>query len=102
MNKKNIKKIAESFRSDLRKDLRQPQFKKVFYGELLKLQIAEEIIKLRQVRGLTQAGLAKRIKTTQAVVSRIENAQVYPSTSVLQRICDKLEVGAKFEFCDAR
>ena len=47
-------------------------------------------------------GLAKRIKTTQAVVSRIETAQVYPSTDILQRICDKLEVGAKFEFCNVK
>ena len=102
MNKKNIKKIANSFKSDLQKDLRRPQFKKFFYGELLKLQIAEEIVKLRQKRGLTQAGLAKRIKTTQAVVSRIETAQVYPSTDILQRICDKLGVGAKFEFCNVK
>ena len=102
MSKKNIKKIANSFNSDLKKDLRKPSFKKAFYGELLKLQIAEEIISLRQQRGLTQAGLAKKIRTTQAVVSRIENAQVYPSTSVLQRICDKLEVGVKFEFCNVK
>ena len=102
MNKKNIKKIAHSFKSDLRKDLKKIQFRKAFNAELLKLQIAEEIIKLRQARGLTQASLAKKIKTTQTVVSRIENAQVYPSTDVLQRICDKLEVGARFEFCDVK
>jgi len=99
MKKNNVKKIAHSFQSDLKKDLRDPRFRKAFYSELLKLQIAEEVIKLRQERGLSQAGLAKKIKTTQAVLSRIENAQVYPSTYILQRICDTLEVGAKFEFC---
>lgn len=100
MNKQNIKKKAYSFQDDLDKDLKNSEFKKNFYSELLKLQIAEEIIKLRDKHHLSQKALAKKINTTQAVISRIENAQVYPSTNIIQRICNQFKINAKFEFCD--
>lgn len=100
MNKQKIKKIAYSFQVDLVKDLKNPEFKKNFYSELLKLQIAEEIIKLRDKHHLSQKALAKKINTTQAVISRIENAQVYPSTNIIQRICNQFEIKAMFKFCD--
>jgi len=102
MNKKNFKKIANSFSKDLAKDLKSDSFKKAFYSELLKLQIAEEVVKLRKKRGLTQKDLAQKINTTQAVVSRIETAQVFPSTNIIQRICNNLGVEAKFEFCNIK
>jgi len=69
-------------------------------NNLLKLQIANEIIKFRKKRGVTQKELAKNINTTQAVISRIENGQVCANTGMLQRICSKYEVEAKFELCD--
>jgi len=100
MNKQKIKKTAYSFQADLEKDLKRLEFKQNFYSELLKLQIAEEIIKLRDKHNLSQKALAKKINTTQAVISRIENAQVYPSTNIIQRICNQFELKAKFEFSD--
>ncbi len=101
MNKKKLNRIANSFHNDLNSNLKNQKFKKEFYDNLLKYQIANEIIKFRQRKGVTQAELAKKIKTTQAVVSRIENGQVCASTSILQRICSKYGVEAKFELCDA-
>lgn len=100
MKKNAIKKTSRLFNSDLAKDLKNSKFKKIYNEEMLKLQIADQIIALRRKRRLTQKDLAKRIHTTQAVVSRIENAQVYPSTIILQKICDKFNVNAKFEFCE--
>lgn len=101
MDKKKFRAEASAFYTDLQKDLQSPSFRKYFYSELLRLQIAEEIIRLRKARKLTQKELAKKINTTQAVVSRIENGQVYPSTNIIQRICNGLGVRAKFEFCEA-
>lgn len=100
MTKKKLKKIVNSFQSDLNSNLKNPKFKKEFYDNLLKYQIANEIINFRKKRGVTQGELAKKINTTQAVVSRIENGQVCASTSILQRICSKYGVEAKFELCD--
>lgn len=102
MNKEQFRKEAHSFEDDLQKELKSPSFRKAFYRELLRLQIAEEIIRLRKVKKLTQKQLADKIDTTQAVISRIENGQVYPSTRIIQRICEKLEVQARFEFYDVK
>lgn len=101
MNKKKINKIANSFYDDLDSNLKNPKFKKDFYDNLLKYQIANEIIKFRQVKGVTQGELARKINTTQAVISRIENGQVCASTSILQRICSKYGIAAKFELCNS-
>jgi len=99
MNKQQARKIANSYYEDRDKLLKNKKLKKIYYNELLKLRIAEEVYKLRKNKGLSQKELAKKIDTTQAVVSRIENAQVCASTNLLQRICNAFEVSAKFEFC---
>ncbi|MCK5416339.1 helix-turn-helix transcriptional regulator [Candidatus Parcubacteria bacterium] len=101
MNKKKLNKIANSFHNDLNSNLKNPKFKKDFYNNLLKYQIANEIINFRKKQGVTQSELAKKINTTQAVVSRIENGQVCASTNILQRICSKYGIEAKFELSDA-
>ena len=98
-DKKNLKKLACSFQSDLKKDLKDKKIKEIFYQEKIKLDIANEIIKLRKKKKISQKELAKKIKTTQAVISRIENGQVFPSTNIIQRICNKLNVQTKIKFC---
>ena len=98
-DKKNFKKLAYSFKDDLKKDLKDKKFKEVFCQEKIKLDIANEIIKLRKKKKISQKELAKKIKTTQAVISRIENGQVFPSTNIIQRICNELNVQARIRFC---
>ena len=99
IDKKNFKKLAYSFQDDLKKDLKNKKFKEVFYQEKIKLDIANEIIRLRKKKKISQKELAKKIKTTQAVISRIENGQVFPSTNIIQRICNELNVRAMIRFC---
>jgi len=98
-SKKNLKKLAYSFQDDLKKDLKNKKFQKIFYQEKIKLDVANEIIKLRKKKKISQKELAKKIKTTQAVISRIENGQVFPSTNIIQRICNEFNVHARIEFC---
>ena len=98
MNKQQTKQIANSYYEDRNKLLKNKKLGKIYYNKLLKLQIAEEIHKLRKNKRISQKELARKINTTQAVISRIENAQVYPSTNLLQRICNTFEVGVKFQF----
>jgi len=47
--------------------------------------LVAEIIKARANAGLTQEQLAKRMKTSQAVVARLENGRAMPSTRTLKR-----------------
>lgn len=51
-----------------------PKFRKGFEEESKKLAIGEQLSRLRQEAGLTQAQVAKRIGTTASAISRYENA----------------------------
>ena len=47
--------------------------------------LAAAMIKARTHAGLTQEQLAKRMKTTQAVIARLESGRAKPSTRTLER-----------------
>ncbi len=58
--------LDEQFKKD-------PKFKKSYEDELTRLQIGWKITQLRQMRHLSQAELAKKVKTTQQTISRLED-----------------------------
>lgn len=47
--------------------------------------LVSEVIKARAAAGLTQAELAKRMNTSQAVVARLESGRSLPSTRTLKK-----------------
>lgn len=55
--------------------LASPKFRKGFEEEVQKLAIGEQLSRLRQEAGLTQAQVAQRAKTTASAISRYENAE---------------------------
>lgn len=55
--------------------LANPKFRKGFEEESQKLAIGEQLSRLRQEAGLTQAQVAKRTGTTASAISRYENAE---------------------------
>jgi len=61
------------FRRTLKEELRDPEFAQEYEAELQRLQIAEQIAQARQAAGLTQAGLARRMGTSQPAVARLEH-----------------------------
>ncbi|MEY9966869.1 transcriptional regulator with XRE-family HTH domain [Streptacidiphilus sp. MAP12-16] len=52
----------------------------------------------RMQRGLTQAELAARSATAQAVISRIESGRATPSLDALTRIAEALECSIVLDF----
>ncbi len=50
--------------------LASPKFRKGFEEEVQKLAIGEQLSRLRQEAGLTQAQVAQRAKTTASAISR--------------------------------
>jgi len=64
---------------------RDPRYRKAFDALEDEFVIAQAMIKARQRAGLTQAELAKRIKTTQSVIARLESGRSLPSGRTLQR-----------------
>lgn len=97
---KKIKKIkkAPDFQDYLRKQLKDPQFKKYFdqYGK--QLEIAYAILQLRKKQGLSQAELAKKIGTNQSNIARMEAGQQNFTTDTLQKIAEAFNRDLKIEF----
>jgi ribosome-binding protein aMBF1 (putative translation factor) len=60
--------------------------------------LAAEIIGARAAAGLTQAELAKRMKTTQAAIARLESGSAAPSTRTLKRVAEATGHRLKISF----
>jgi DNA-binding XRE family transcriptional regulator len=66
--------IAKSFDQHLQEEFKKsPGFKKAYDEEVARLQVGYKIAQLRQLRHLSQAELAKKVKTTQQTISRLED-----------------------------
>ena len=68
--------------------LKNPKFKEALKKSCLEYEIARTVIKARVKHQLTQEQLAKKLKTKQSVISRIENAQTTTSVSFLKRLAN--------------
>jgi len=76
----------------IKRHLKDREFKVLFEKAEAKRQIAQEIAALRLAKHITQAQLAKEIKTTQQVISRLENPgdKRMPSLDLLDRVARAL------------
>lgn len=68
-------KAARTAKGWLGKKLADPKFRKGFEEEAQRLAIGEQLSRLRQEAGLTQAQVAKRTGTTASAISRYENVE---------------------------
>ena len=71
--------------------MKDPAFQKAWKKTRLEYEVARALIKARIEKKMTQAQLARRMKTRQSVISRVENAQTKPTLSFLQRLADVLD-----------
>jgi len=78
--------------------LKKPGFKEALEKTRLEYQVARELIKVRIEKGLSQRDVAKKVKTTQSVISRVENARTTPSLSFLKRVADALNLRLHIHF----
>jgi len=71
--------------------------------ERANLDVARKIYTMRIAAGLSQADLARRIGTTQSVISRLEDADYDGhSMAMLTRIADSLEKRVEIHFVNKR
>jgi len=82
----------------LAEQLKDPEFKRHFeeYGK--QLELAYEIMQLREKSGISQMELAKRIGTTQSNVARIEAGKQNLTTETLQKIAAAFNRDLRIEF----
>ncbi|PIW67763.1 transcriptional regulator [bacterium (Candidatus Moisslbacteria) CG12_big_fil_rev_8_21_14_0_65_36_11] len=61
-----------NYEKHFRKKMEDRKFRKKYEEEKCRLDVAYQILKLREKNGLTQKKLAEEIDTTQSAVARIE------------------------------
>jgi ribosome-binding protein aMBF1 (putative translation factor) len=76
-----------------------PRRERQLEEELAKREIGSQIYQLREKAGLSQAQLAKRVGTTQSVISRLEDADYEGhSLAMLNRIAAAVEQRVEIRF----
>ncbi|MFM9865681.1 MAG: multiprotein-bridging factor 1 family protein [Micropepsaceae bacterium] len=64
---------------------KDPAYMKAYDALEEEFALTAEIVKARAKAGLTQQELAKRMKTTQGAIARLESGTALPSTRTLKR-----------------
>jgi predicted transcriptional regulator len=70
----------------LDKQLEDPSFKKEWDKLELRYAVIRQLVKIRNTYDLSQAELAKKLNTTQSVISRIENGTVNIGIDFLEKL----------------
>lgn len=82
---------------------RDPKRQQAFGEEIANREVAHQIYQLRQKAGISQAELARRIGTTQSVISRLEDADYEGhSLAMLNRIAAAVERRVEVRFVPHR
>jgi DNA-binding XRE family transcriptional regulator len=96
------KEKVRTFRSRLREDLKDSEFKAHYQEERQALKLAMKIAKLRKKKGLSQQQKAKLMGTSQQAVSRIESGEYEGFTlKTLEKIAEATGTKVKIEFVAA-
>jgi ribosome-binding protein aMBF1 (putative translation factor) len=94
-----MKNILEyTLEDDLKRRLKNPAFQKAWKESEVEYSLAKQLIEKRLKKKLSQRSLAKRAKTTQAIISRIETMNANPSLNTLRRIATVLDAKLQITF----
>ncbi len=91
-------KLIYTFEDDLRERLKNPAFRKAWEESQAEYFLARKLIEKRLVKRLSQRALAKKLRTSQAVISRIETMSGNPTLSLLKRIARILDTKLILQF----
>lgn len=87
-----------TFEQHLKESLKNPRFMRVWKASEVEYQLSRQLISQRLKRKMTQQQLAKKVKTTQAVISRIENMTTNVSLDLLKRIATAFNTNLSIAF----
>ena len=87
------------FQDELKKELKNEEFKKAFDEEEVYASVAIQIAQIREKEHLSQAELAKKLDTTQQTVSRLEkSANRSYSLKTLIKLAEAFDKKLKIQF----
>jgi DNA-binding XRE family transcriptional regulator len=93
---------VRTFKSRLREDLKDPEFKRHYDEEKQALKLAMKIAALREQKGLSQQQLAKLMGTSQQAISRIESGEYEGFTlKTLEKVAEATGMKIKIDFVAA-
>lgn len=78
--------------------LKDPEFNKLYKDSQPEFEIAKAVIRARIENKITQKELAKRMNTTQSVISRLEQGGTSPSISLLKKVASALNTTLQVQF----
>ena len=91
-----------TFREYLKKEMKNPSFRKGYEEEKQKLSLGHQIFLAREKKEMTQAELAKQIGTRQSNISRLEQGNYNFTVEMLEKIAEALDAKLKIEFIHSR
>lgn len=80
-----------TLQDDLQKRLKDQKFRQLWKESEVEYQLARKLIERRLIRKISQRDLAKKAKTTQAVISRVERMESNPSLNLLKKLAKALD-----------
>ena len=92
--KYKFKRFADDLHEELKKS---KSFQRQFEIEAAKLKIAEKLAQIREAMGLTQAALAKRMRVSQQLISRIESGADNITIETLVKFFDIFGMALRIE-----
>ena len=81
-----------------KKWMKDSNYRKAHEALAPEFELARALIEARAKAGLTQEQRARRMKTTQSVVARLESGRTRPSTQTLERIAAATGTRPKITF----
>ncbi len=97
------KKIKTNYDVWREENMKDPEFRRLYKEEEAKFSVSQKIRRLREKLGMTQQSLAKKVKTTQSAIARIESADYEGhSLSKLEEIAKALGAALVIDFIPAR
>lgn len=93
-----MKNKLYTFDEHLQKLLKNPAFKKEWEESEPAYKLACALIEKRLKKNMSQRDLAKKLHTSQAVISRLESGNSNPSLHMLKRIAAALDLKLHVSF----
>ncbi|HEX7017608.1 MAG TPA: helix-turn-helix transcriptional regulator [Patescibacteria group bacterium] len=93
-----MKNKTLTFSSWAKKALKDPELKKEYDKLKPEMAVVRAMIEARIKKGLTQKELAKKIGTTQSVVSRLESGRGNPTLAFLHKIAQAFDARLEVKF----
>ncbi len=81
-----------------KKWMKDPEYRKEYDALEEEFTLIAAVAKARARAGLSQAELARRMKTTQSTIARLESGRAHPSTRTLSRLAKATGHRLKIEF----